>query len=188
MSLIDKYMKKASGNWIGAEDCVVGDRVKIITVPEIDDKTYDKPYLVCRVTLMRSGKTFNLRMGIMNVRRISETLGKDENTWTGRLLEVVSIEYYSGVGQKGLLLRGLQQELIQTRNKHPSLDQEDITAEAISVIKANKNLINLRYPLNRSDWYKLPANVRVNLAQNGLVQESDELIFFTEAAKKLLAD
>lgn len=192
MSVIDRFLKQASGNWVKADNCTAGDRLKITTEPMIDDETFDRPYLVCGVTLTRTSEDYKLRMGSKNVTRIAETLGKDEKTWPGRFLEVVSIESYPGLSAKGLLLRGLPQGPVQAQMTEPlkpstQPQQEGVSAEAVNVIRASKDLIDLGYPLNASDWNLLPAKVRVELAKQGFVQQREGLYYFTNAAKKFLA-
>jgi len=191
--VIDKFLKEAGGNWIKADDCAANDQLKITTVPVIDDETFENPYLVCGVTLTRTGENYKLRMGGKNVKRISETLGKDEKEWVGRLLEVVSIETYPGLGTKGLLLRGLPREPVQAQIQPaptPETETQPQTAlstEALDVIQKNRDLISLGMGLNTADWNQIPAKVRVELIKRGLVKQEADLYTFTEEAEKSIA-
>jgi hypothetical protein len=189
-SVIERFLKEAGGNWIRADDCVAGDQLKIATAPVIDDETFENPYLVCGVTLMRTGENYKLRMGARNVIRISETLGKDEKQWVGRMLEVVSIEAYPGLGTKGLLLRGLPREPVQVQIQPAptpqTKPQTGLSSETIEVLRKNRDLIEMGLGLNAADWNQIPAKVRVELIKQGLVKQEADLYTFTEEAKKTI--
>ncbi len=51
------------------------------------------------------GQNYNLRLGKRNTRRIAESYGKNTKDWSGRDVEVASIEDYQGLGTEGMVLK-----------------------------------------------------------------------------------
>ena len=105
MSAIEEFLKKAGGPWLRADHVNPGDKLQIITEPILDEQTFDRPYLVCDVLLLRTGEQYKLRLSKTNVTRIAQTLGT--KSWKGKYIEVVSIENYPGLRQKGILFKGV---------------------------------------------------------------------------------
>jgi len=108
-SSVEKFLEEAKAFWLRAEHVQVGDRLEILDEPTVDRETFDRPYLTCRVKLLRTGDEFNLRLGTRNVQRIAETLGT--KNWRGQQLEVIALEDYPGLGRRGILFRGVKVEV-----------------------------------------------------------------------------
>lgn len=183
MSVVDEYLKTASGNWMRAENVRVGDKIKILTEPSIDDKTFDRPYLILTGLLIRTGEQFGIRLGTKNVKRIAETLGK--TNWKDKNILVISIEDYPGLGRKGILFRGDAPTKTQPK-------EVQVSVETIDVIRRSKDIMQTNIPLNESDFSVLPAGVRAELLKNGLVEirsEGDvkQYLFVQDKCKPFLA-
>ncbi len=118
MSLVRRFLKESGGPWIRAENVTVGATVTIEKV-ELDEQTFDRPYIVVTGVYDPTGENVKVRLGVKNVQRIVETLGDDESKWIGHKLEVISIETYKGLGRKGILWRGVK-TVKQTRMGSPS--------------------------------------------------------------------
>ncbi len=172
MSVIKKFLETAGGPWIRADNCVVGDRLKITSTPTIDEKTFDRPYLICDVVLQRTGEQFKLRLGPRNVARIAETLGTDEKNWLNAELEVISIETYPGLGRKGLLFKGVPQRRVE------------LSPQVLDIIRKSEYIVEMGIGLSEVDWNKIPASVRAELMKHGIVEKRGEFWFFTEKAKQ----
>lgn len=196
MSMIDKYLKQASGNWIKASNVQVGDQLQIEEPPTLDDQSFDKPYLVLEVTLKRTGEKYNLRLGTKNVARIVETLGTSEQSWTGNLLEVLSIENYPGLGQKGVLFRGVKaakQATIPTETvKFPGSPIQgtgEPSLGAVLVIRQVDTMVKEGISMSLGDWNRyVKPEVQKELLLLGLVEELGGRFIFTEKAKKVLSE
>jgi len=104
---IQDYLNKESGSWLKAVHVKNGDMLTVLDEGFLDNETFEKPYLCLTATLERTGETYKIRMGVKNVARIAETLGVDTSVWVGQALEVVGTEQYAGLGQKGILFRGV---------------------------------------------------------------------------------
>jgi len=180
LSVIEKFLSKAKGPWLRADNCKVGDKLKIISEPTIDEQTFGRPYLICDVVLERTGEQFKLRMGPKNVTRIAETLGKDEKDWVGAELEVISIEDYSNLGRKGLLLRGIP------KVEQKKLGKEPLSPQAVDIIRKSEDIIQMGVALSDSDWNMVPAPVRAELMKHGIVEKRGDYWLFTEKAKQYL--
>lgn len=165
---VKEYLKSAGGNWLRADNVQVGDKLKITGAGEIDDKTFDRSYLVLPVVLMRTSEEFQLRLGPKNVNRITGSFKEtDTNKWVNRLLEVISIETFKGLGTKGILLRGyVASEGAQSQPKGVQLN-----IETIDFIRKSKDIIDAGIALNESDFNVLPAGVRAQLLKYGLVEK-----------------
>jgi len=178
--VIEKFLSKAGGPWIRADNCKVGDKLKIISKPTIDEQTFDRPYLICDVVLERTGEQFKLRLGPKNVARIAEVLSTDENKWVGAELEVISIENYPGLGKKGLLLRGVP------KSEQKKLSGEALSPQAVDIIRKSEDIIQMGVALSESDFSMVPAPVRAELMKHGIVEKRGDYWFFTEKAKQYL--
>ena len=106
-SEIEKFLDRVKGFWLKSEHVKVGDRILILEEPRLDEKTFDRPYLIIKGRLLRTNEEFNIRLGSRNVARITEVLGKD--SWKGKQIEVISIENFAGLGKKGIMFRGVMQ-------------------------------------------------------------------------------
>jgi len=106
MSLIENYKKNAGGSWLKAETVRDGMKVKLSKV-WLDDETFDKPY-ICVKGIINTGEEVQVRLGIQNVNRISETLGDNESEWINNYLEVIGTQNYPGMSAKGILWRGVK--------------------------------------------------------------------------------
>jgi len=179
---VDEFLRKAS-NWLRAEHLQVGDVLEILGAGAIDDETFDNPYLVLPVKLLRTGEEYNARLGAKNASRLADTFGTSRTEeWVGRKAEVVSIEYYRGLGTRGYVLRGLPKESSQAKTAETGL-----TEETLDVIRKSKEIIELGIPLNQEDFMRIPANVRAELLKSGLAEQRGEYYFFTDKAKKALS-
>jgi len=110
-SSIEEFLARSQAFWLRADHVQVGDRLDILDEPVVDEESFDKPYLVMKVRLQRTGEEFNLRLGVRNVQRIAETLGRE--SWRGHQLEVIAVEEYPGLGRRGILFKGVKAERIQ---------------------------------------------------------------------------
>lgn len=178
MSNIEKFLESAGGSWLKAVHVKVGDILKITTVPTIDAETFDKPYIICDVLLVRTNTPYRLRLGTKNVARIAETLGKDENEWVNKSLEVISIEDYAGLGQQGILLRGVSS----------SATVKPLSLETFEALERSKNIIEAKIALNEREFGLLPANVRGELVNTGLVKKTgNTYLFDADVCKQYLS-
>jgi hypothetical protein len=199
---VREFLREAGGNWLRADVVEMGDRLEILGSGKVDNETFDSPYLVLPMRLMRTGEDYNVRLGAKNTQRLADGLGTvDTERWVGRLVEVVSIETYKGLGTKGFILIGLppqpKQETLPQKAESPSTiippatppqDEGDLSPEAVKVVRTSRGVIEMGFPLNEEDWNTtLPVHVRLELAKKGLVEKRGELYFFTEAAKQLLS-
>lgn len=182
-STIEEYLEKAGGAWIRADNVQTGDKLKVLTEPLVDDKTFDRPYLVFDAVLMRTGEQHKVRLGTKNVTRIAETLGK--TAWKNKQIEVMSIENYPGLGRKGILFKGCGSPATQPKGVQLSI-------ETIDTIRKSKDIVETNIALNESDFSVLPAGVRAELLKNGLVEVKTEgdvrqYLFAKEKCKPFLA-
>jgi len=104
-NIIKEYLASASGLWVKADSVRPGEKILIQAVT-LDDKSFDKPYIVVH-GMNAAGDDVRVRLGVKNVARVVETLGDDESRWVGNYLEVLTTEMYPGVGARGILWRGV---------------------------------------------------------------------------------
>jgi len=179
---VKQYLKESGGNWLRADNVQVGDKLRILSAGDIDDKTFDRSYLVMPVVLMRTGENFSLRLGPKNVTRIAESFGEtDTGGWVNRLLEVISIETYKGLGQKGVLLRGCAPSGEAAKPGKPAPKPEGLSSQTIDTIRGSQDILDMGIPLNESDFSILPAGVRAELLKQGLAEkrvEGDVALYF----------
>jgi hypothetical protein len=173
---VDEYLKEAGGPFLRAQHVQVGDRLQILDEGIIDDQTFKdragrpRPYLVLRAKLMRTGEEYLVRLGPKNVKRIRDAFGtSDTAKWKGKLLEVIGLEDYPGLGQKGVLLRGCATGEAKEKPSSSTLSPQAEDA----VIKA-ADIIEMGIPLNESDFTVLPAGVRAELLKGGYVEKRVE--------------
>jgi hypothetical protein len=107
--LIERFLEKAGGPWIRADNVKPGDTVTIRNV-SLDEESFDRPYIVIDGTLDRTGEQVKVRLSQQNVNRIIQDLGRKEAGWIGHKLQVLSIENYPGLGRRGVLWKGLRAE------------------------------------------------------------------------------
>jgi hypothetical protein len=154
VSPIEEFLKKAGGPWLRADNVQVGDRLQILTEPVVDDQTFDRAYLVCDALLIRTGEQFKVRLSKTNVTRIAQTLGT--KSWKGKYIEVMSIENYPGLRQKGILFKGVapteQAALPQTQ---PSLTPTPSPVVSDEITSSVKELISFydEIPIERLEKY-----------------------------------
>jgi hypothetical protein len=173
---VDEYLKEAGGPFLRAQHVQVGDKLQILDEGIIDDQTFKdragrpRPYLVLRAKLMRTGEEYLVRLGPKNVKRIRDAFGtSDTAKWKGKLLEVIGLEDYPGLGQKGVLLRGCSAGEAKEKPSSSTLSPQAEDA----VIKA-ADIIEMGIPLNESDFTVLPAGVRAELLKGGYVEKRVE--------------
>jgi hypothetical protein len=173
---VDEYLKEAGGPFLRAQHVQVGDKLQILDEGIIDDQTFKdragrpRPYLVLRAKLMRTGEEYLVRLGPKNVKRIRDAFGtSDTAKWKGKLLEVIGLEDYPGLGQKGVLLRGCAAGEAKEKPSSSTLSPQAEDA----VIKA-ADIIEMGIPLNESDFTVLPAGVRAELLKGGYVEKRVE--------------
>jgi len=187
---IDEYLSMAGGNWYTARVAEVGDRLLILDEGKIDAETFKgkdgKPraYLIFKVKLQRTGEEYDLRLGPRNVKRIRDSFGTTRAAeWKGRQLEVISIEEYKGLGQKGCLFRGLPPEPKQTA-------LSELSKTTLDYIQAQKTVIqyglDTKAALNEMDFNAIPFVVRAELLKKGLVEKTEKGYIYTEKIRDYL--
>ena len=105
-SIIREYIESAGGNFLTTKNCKIGTTVTITSI-HLDDETFDKSYIIVDGVVDPSGEECNVRLGVQNLERITETIGDDETKWPGQKLECIGTQKYPGLGTTGLLWRGL---------------------------------------------------------------------------------
>jgi hypothetical protein len=171
---VDEYLKEAGGPFLRAQHVQVGDKLQVLDEGIIDDQTFKdrsgrpRPYLVFRAKLMRTGEEYLVRLGPKNVKRIRDAFGTgDTAKWKGRLIEVIGLEDYPGLGQKGVMLRGCAAgEAKEQAKPTPSM----LSPQAEDTIVKSADIIEMGIPLNESDFALLPAGVRAELLKGGYVE------------------
>ena len=103
-SFIENFLASAGGQWCNVDNTAVGDSVLIQEV-YLDDTTYDKPYIVAVGIHDPSGETRKVRLGVSNVKRVYEVLGR-ESDWDGNRMRCLAHQSYPGLSKKGLLWSG----------------------------------------------------------------------------------
>lgn len=105
MSIVDEYIKSGGGNWLRANDVTNGD---IVTIEELylDKETFDKSYICVKGKFGLTNEEVSVRLGIQNVTRIAEVLGRDESNWIGEKLKVLGTQNYPGLNSIGILWTG----------------------------------------------------------------------------------
>jgi hypothetical protein len=94
------------GEWISAEEVSEGDTFEILGAGVIDDESFDSVYL--NIPVKYKDDKRKLRVGRENGRKIAEIYGTDREAWIGKSIRVAAIKEYKGLGQKGMLLRGVE--------------------------------------------------------------------------------
>ena len=105
-SIIKEYIESAGGNFLTTKNCKIGATVTIRSV-RLDDETFSKSYIVVGGVYDPTGEECNVRLGVQNLERITETIGDDETRWPGQKLECLGTQKYPGLGTEGLLWRGM---------------------------------------------------------------------------------
>lgn len=106
MSIVKDYIEKAGSNFLTVKNCPVG-TIMTITGITLDEETFDKAYVILGGTAPGFEEEVNYRAGVGNLKRIAEAFGEDETKWVGKQIECVVHQDYPGLGQKGLLWRGV---------------------------------------------------------------------------------
>lgn len=97
-------------NWLSAKD----DAVEIGTTMEVVSEEFEvsifnkgtedeRKYPVVTVDL--DGEEYKLRLNKKNYGHLSDAWGSKAENWQGKEIRVVSIETYSGIGEKGMILQ-----------------------------------------------------------------------------------
>lgn len=186
MSLIERYLENAGGPWIRAERVKVGDTVTIERV-DLDDESFDRPYIVLDGVYDPTGEAVKVRLGVKNVRRIAKSLGTDERRWVGQKIEVIDIEEYKGLGQKGILWRGLipvkrpskMSSILEEPGSQPGL-------ETLEWLQSRRALINSNIPISGTEWNNMPPVVKRELERFGLVEMRWDYPYLAEKARKYI--
>jgi len=192
---VDEYLKQAGGPFLRAQHVQIGDKLQILDEGTIDDKSFTdkqgrpRAYLIFRVKLLKNNEEYLLRLGPRNTKRIRDSFGTaDTKQWVNRLLEVVGIEEYSGLGQKGILLRGVPPEPKQTQIT--AVNQPPLSDETLKFLKEQRELVeagvDLGLPLNESDFNLIPINIRAELLKHGLIEKTNDGYFWEPKAKEFL--
>ena len=103
-SLIEERLEEAEGMFVTADNVEEDDEFEILDVT-LDKSTFEKPYINCQVK-DKNGDEATVRLGVQNLRRITEKLGTDEKEWIGHKLVVLGTQFYKGVNQTGILWKG----------------------------------------------------------------------------------
>jgi len=106
MSIIEDYLKNAGGNWLKADTVHDGYKMKIQNV-WLDDDTFEKAY-ICVSGIDSQGVAVQVRLGVQNIQRIADVLGKQNSEWIDQYLEVIGTQAYPGMSAKGILWRGVK--------------------------------------------------------------------------------
>ena len=114
MSIIDSYLKTAGSGWAKADGVMKGAKMLIEQI-WLDDESFDKSYICASGVWTHSQEPIKVRLGVKNVKRISETLGRDEKGWIGNYLVVLGTEDYPGVSGKGILWDGQKPQPIPSK-------------------------------------------------------------------------
>ena len=177
---VKEYLKEASGQWLRADNCQVGDKLEVLGAGEIDSETFDRSYLNIPVKVLRTGEKYTFRMGTRNASRVVDVLGKNTEKWVGKQIEVFSIEHYKGLGQKGIIVRG-----VASPSATPSKAGE-LSVATIDVIHKSQDILEMGVGLTESDWSVLQAGVRAELLKHKLAEKKGEFYFFSEKAKEYM--
>ena len=102
MSIVDEYLKKGGGNWAKVTNMTPGATITIKST-YLDDTTFEKPYIIVVGIYDPTGEEVQVRLGIQNIKRIVEVLGKDERMWIHKKLSVLGFQDYPGLGNRGIL-------------------------------------------------------------------------------------
>jgi len=122
---VKTLLRKSSSRWLRADDVQIGDKLEILGPGRIDNETFDHPYLIIPIRIVRTNVQKDARLGVRNVTKLARSFGTEEtNEWIGRIAEVVSIEEYPKFGKKGIILRGLPKKPAQL--KLQSEDEESL--------------------------------------------------------------
>jgi hypothetical protein len=174
MSVVKRFLEKAGGPWIRAESVKPGDTVSIRNV-SLDEESFDRPYLVVDGVLDRTGEQVRVRLGGQNVNRIVQDLGTDEAGWVGHRLQVVSVEFYPGLGRKGILWKGV-------RTQGPAPIQE---AELRAFLRTHVEEVGADIPGLASN---VDPNVLAEAERRGFVEllevRGKRMYMLTEAGKR----
>jgi len=95
---LDQFLEQArteGGVWIRSAEVAEGDTLEVLGPGEVDDETFDRPYLVLPVRY--KGEERRLRLGVRNVERIKRVLGSNTAGWTGKKIKVTAVEVVPGL-------------------------------------------------------------------------------------------
>jgi len=198
-SLIERFLESAGGPWIRADRVSIGDKVSIEDVT-LDEETFDRPYIVVSGIFDRTGEPVKVRLGVKNVKRIAKTLGTDERKWIGCKIEVIDIEEYPGLGQKGILWKGVprrpQQGRLGNPGRKPRKPIPDLLdapgtepcLETLEWLQTCRTFLEQKIPVPMKEWNSLPDVVRRDLEHFGLVEDRWGYPYLTEKCWKYIKE
>ena len=101
---VDAFIAAAQaemGAWIRADEVQEGDLFTVHGRGEIDNETFDRPYLVLPVVYHDEERM--LRIGVRNAERIRKMFGPNTTQWVGLELKVTAVELVPGLTkQRGI--------------------------------------------------------------------------------------
>lgn len=184
MSMIKKYIESGGGNWIRADDVVINDVVLVESIA-LDDETFDKPYICVKGQF--KGVAASVRLGIQNVTRIADVLGRDEVGWVGNRLKVLGTQNYPGLGSKGILWGGEKSPPQPSTLDTVQLLSDDLNIWAQKQKEMICACIDMGLPMLSKEFNAFPLVIRGKLLSEGHVTKRDDGSYlFTEKAKTLL--
>lgn len=104
----EEFAKFLKGEWVSANEVSEGDTFKVTGAGEIDDSSFKSTYLILPVKY--EGEARKLRVGRENGQEIAKVHGTDREAWIGKKIRVVAIKEYKKLGQKGMILRGVDEK------------------------------------------------------------------------------
>ena len=101
---VDEFIetaRKETGEWITTSEAHEGDEFEILGPGEVDDETFDRPYLC--IPVRYNDQERRLRLGVQNVERIRKKLGGNTADWIGKRIRVTVLELVKGLTkQRGI--------------------------------------------------------------------------------------
>ena len=87
--------RKEMGEWITTSEVHEGDEFEILGPGEVDDETFDRPYLC--IPVRYNNQERKLRLGVQNVERIRKKHGSNTVDWIGKRIRVTVLELVKGL-------------------------------------------------------------------------------------------
>ena len=104
MSIKDFLATANKGTWVTAAKCNVGDILQVISVPTIDNTSFQgKTYLVMEVKLERTGEQMKLRLSAAAVNNLVGAFSDSNAAWVNKRIRVAGKMNYTGLGKEGLI-------------------------------------------------------------------------------------
>ena len=96
--------RKETSEWITTSEVHEGDEFEVLGPGEIDDETFDRPYLC--IPARYNNQERKLRLGVQNVERIRKKHGSNTADWVGKRIRVTVLELVKGLTkQRGVETR-----------------------------------------------------------------------------------